>query len=154
MNIHTHYQYHIVQVPVPAAATAPAQQQQQPPTAADTATNAIDFSYEKNILKELESSSFIQDIASNGDSQQLGQSSNRTEALISQCIAAGYERKEASLALAAALSTAGDRIDGSIVAQSARDLKHLTSMGFTGGDAVGALVANRGDLQAAIDMLT
>ncbi len=76
----------------------------------------------------------------------------RCEALLSQCVSAGYSREEAVLALSVALALAGPRADGGNVAQAAASIRQMVGMGYAKSDAVGALVAKNGNLQAAVEM--
>jgi UBA/TS-N domain len=76
----------------------------------------------------------------------------RCEALISQCCSSGFTREESILALAVALAIAGPRADGATVARAAGSIRQMTGMGYQKQDAVGALVAKNGNLQAAVEM--
>ena len=76
---------------------------------------------------------------------------------MSQCQAAGNTRETAALALSVALATGGGQradVAQMKMEQAAAGINHLVAMGFGKSDAVGALVAKHGNVQAAIDMLT
>jgi len=76
----------------------------------------------------------------------------RCEALLLQCCSSGYTREEAVLALSIALATAGPRADGATLARAAGSVRRMIGMGYAKNDAVGALVAKNGNLEAAVEM--
>lgn len=56
------------------------------------------------------------------------------------------------MALSVALAIAGPRADGATLAQAAGSVRQMIGMGYAKQDAVGALVAKNGNLQAAVEM--
>ena len=77
---------------------------------------------------------------------------DRYEALLSQCVSCGCSREDAALGLAVALAARRERADSQAVLEAARKVRRLREMGFSSQAAAGALAAQHGDLQLAIDM--
>ena len=72
--------------------------------------------------------------------------------MVNTCTCGGYSKEEATFGLAIALTVSGQQLTPKNVMNHASSYRHLRNMGFDSNAAMGSLVMEQGNMNAAIDL--